>query len=77
MAYAGRIGFRRKEAMTNVKEFTANELKALPIGHSKMIRWECVTRWSENVYEVGTWGKLYSMTDFESTLTKLTHRLAA
>jgi hypothetical protein len=54
---------------TNRKLSIANELKALTVGHSKMIAWECVTRWSETVYEIGTYGKKQS--DFNATLEAL------
>lgn len=48
------------------------ELKALPVGHSKVIEWESVTRWSENVYEIGTWGRLYAQRSFEAATAALT-----
>jgi hypothetical protein len=32
------------------------ELEELEVGKSKMVAWEAVTRWSEDSFEIGTWG---------------------
>ena len=45
------------------------ELTGLPVGKTRMIAWECVTRWSETTWEVGTWGK--KTTDLVDTLRAL------
>lgn len=34
-----------------------HELNSLTVGHTKNINGHVVTRWSENSFEVGTWGR--------------------
>jgi len=53
----------------NRVEWISEELRALPIGRTRMIAWEAVTRWAEDSFEIGTWGK--KSTTFEETLGKL------
>ncbi len=46
-----------------------HELRDLPIGKTRMIAWEAVTRWTEETWEIGTWGK--KTTDFADTINQL------
>jgi hypothetical protein len=39
------------------RTYIERELKELSIGKTRIIAWETVTRWAEDVYEIGTWGK--------------------
>ena len=49
------------------------ELESLPIGKTRMIAWEAVTRWSADSFEIGTWGKkTASKADTLDTLDYLT-----
>jgi hypothetical protein len=46
-----------------------NELRSLPVGDTRVIAGEAVTRWTENSWEIGTWGK--KTTDLFDTVQNL------
>ncbi len=56
------------------RHLIACELESLPIGKTRMIAWEAVTHWAEDVYEIGTWGKKQStLADTLDTLCQMRH----
>ena len=59
------------------KDYIERELKGLGIGKTRVIAWECVTRWSENLFEIGTYGIDYKQMDFDSTVSKLMREVVA
>lgn len=55
----------------NRRQRTIDELLAMKVGHAKMIAWEAVVRWSENKWEIGTWGIDHKAHDLDTTVSKL------
>lgn len=51
------------------RRYIESELKSLPIGRVRVIAWRSVVRWSEDAYEIGTWGK--KQTTFADTADAL------
>jgi hypothetical protein len=47
------------------------ELQGLSIGHARVIAWEAVIRWSEDLFEIGTYNKPVNQRTLEGTLDKL------
>lgn len=37
--------------------YIQREIESLPVGKTRMIAWEAVTRWADDAFEIGTWGK--------------------
>lgn len=47
------------------------EFEDLPVGKTRMIGWEAVTRWADDCFEIGTWGVASSGLTLEVALDKL------
>ncbi len=56
------------------KAYIEREIESLPVGKTRMIAWEAVTRWADDAFEIGTWGKKQdTLAGTVDTLCKMRH----
>lgn len=45
-----------------------NSLVDMMLRHSRVINWQTVTKWSDEKFEVGTWGKEENLVNLDEAL---------